>query len=100
MPRLLLAVLAAVLAAALLANPRPRNPAPAQSATASHQKSRKVAFLVGVSTFKHALAELGGVPEKDVAELEKVLARNGFKVVTLTGEKATKKEIEERFKRL
>ena len=53
-------------------------------------KARKVAFLVGVGAYKHDLADLGGVPEKDVAELEIVLKKHGFEVVTVTAGKATK----------
>ena len=63
----------------------------------AQQKPRKVAFLVGIGSYKHTLADLDGIPEKDVEALEKILTGNGFTVHTLTGAKATKKAIEARF---
>ena len=66
----------------------------------AQQKGRKVALLVGVSSFKHNLADLGGIPDKDVEKLGGVLKGNGFAVHTLTGQAATKKEIEAKFKAL
>jgi sulfatase modifying factor 1 len=68
-------------------------------------KPRKVAFLVGVGKYDHKFPNLGTAPENDAAELARELA--GFEVVTLTGSKpdndphrATKKNIEARFKEL
>ena len=66
---------------------------------------RKVAFLVGIGKYDHKFSDLGTAPVNDVTELAKELA--GFEVVTLTGSKAdndpyraTKKNIEARFKEL
>ena len=67
-------------------------------AASAQQKGRKVAFLVGVSTYKNGLADLGGIPNNDVGKLGEILGKNGFAVQTLTGEKATKKEILARFR--
>ena len=69
-------------------------------ATPQERKPRKVAFLVGVGKFLHDLPNLGGAPERDVDELERVLKGHGFEVVKLTDEKAGKDEVEGRFKKL
>src|SRR5262245_62791263 len=74
----------------------------APEAFAQQPKGRKVAFLVGVGTYKHNFADLGKAPEKDVTELAKVFKDGGFEVVLLTGsadgkDQATKANVEDRF---
>ena len=88
---------AAVLLAALVASA-----APAQEAAVGQPagKGRKVALLVGVGSYKHTLADLNGVPERDATALEKQLKPHGFEVHTLTGAKGTKRAIEAKFKSL
>jgi hypothetical protein len=71
-----------------------------RTATAQQPKSRKVAFLVGVGKFQHDLPNLKGSPQKDVDSLDAELRKNGFEVVKLTDEKATKKDVESRFRKL
>ena len=74
-------------------------PAAAQAVRAgAPQKGRKVAFLVGVGAFKHGLPDLNGSPQKDVAELGRVLKEGGFEVVTLTDKDATRADVERRFR--
>ena len=64
-------------------------------------KPRKVAFLVGVGTYKHGLPPLGKAPLNDVAELAKELKAGGFdEVVTLTDADATKEAVEGQFAKL
>ena len=60
-------------------------------------KPRKVAFLVGVGTFRQDLPDLKGVPRRDVEALAAVLEPAGFRVVKLTDLDATKKAIEDQF---
>src|SRR5262249_22565413 len=78
----------AALSACVLAPASPQAPA---------AKPRKVAFLVGVGTFRHALENLKGGPENDVKHLAEVLRDGGFEVHTVTGAAATKDEIETKF---
>jgi hypothetical protein len=70
---------------------------------AAQPKARKVAFLVGVGTYKHGLRDLGDGPENDVRKLKELFAEHGFEVVLLTGtaagkDQATKDNVDARFK--
>ena len=69
-------------------------------AAPQERKPRKVAFLVGVGKFQHDLPNLNGSPQKDAGALETALKQNGFEVVKLTDERATKKAVESRFRSL
>ena len=72
--------------------------APEAEPDAARKPGRRVAILVGVGKFKHDLADLQGSPQKDVEALAKVLKEGGFEVVALIDERATKAEVERRFR--
>ncbi len=55
---------------------------------------RRVAFLTGVSKYRHKDMDDLDWPENDVVELEKQLKALGFEVTSAAGSKATKSELE------
>lgn len=76
-------------------------PAPAADPV---RQPRKVAFLVGANTYDHDFPDLY-FAERDVIEVSKVLAKDGYEVVLLVGsaagkDRSTKKNVEGRLKSL
>jgi formylglycine-generating enzyme len=61
---------------------------------------RKLAFLVGVNQYRHAKLDKLEFAEQDVNEMRSLLREQGYAVVLLKGEEASKQQIDSRLKTL